>query len=267
MSRHFNHPTDDLLMDYVADTISDGGRLRVDEHLSECSMCVTHIRALWTLRDNFDSIWTTASAEQHNNLQLQMSIARAAEIAEQSRDPKIKAWIKSLERGAKIGIKLLMDRGKQVTGIAAGALPGSFEFEHRPRVAGVGSPGAEARVDEQILQASHHLAHDNAELAMQNLVEASLINSYATQSVNSIIYRLGKKYAEIVADSKRGSLTVKHWPIDLGANAEFVLLIPRDVTTAPRLATLKAVAGEDYVVAIFDEIGDGANDVIIGPDS
>jgi anti-sigma factor RsiW len=267
MSRIAIHPPQELLLDYIADQISDGGRLRVDEHLAECQPCARDVRALHRLRDQFEQTWTRWSADEHQRIYEQMNLLRAAELADETPDPRLKAWLKSLSTGAKIGVKLLLDRGKQIAGIAAGALPGSYEYEHRPRVAGVGSPGAEALLDSRISTAARLLKEDRVEAAMQEMMEASLINSYATQSVNSIIYRLGKKYAEIVADGRRASLMVKYWPHETGINAEFVLLLPKDGGQKPRYAPLRAVAGEEYAVAIFDDVGDGASDVIIGPDA
>lgn len=266
INRIANHPAFEHLLEYVAETISDGGRLRVDEHLADCALCTRDVRALWTLKDQFDEIWPAWNAEEQERIYRQMNLLEALD-AEHANNPRIASWLKALEKSTQIGVKILIDRGKQIAGLAAGVLPGSFEYEHRPRVAGVGSPGLEVAVDAKVKQANSLLAQGLTSEALKEYADASLINSYATQSANSILYRTGKKYAEIIADGRRGSILIKYWPQDSGVKAEFVLLLPKDEGKRPQLATLRAVQGEEYVVAVFDDVGDGASDVIIGPDA
>ena len=259
--QHLNEPA---LTAYVANEVDDTDRLAVDAHLSECDACVGRVRARLMVRDSFAEVWMSWSAEEHGRIARQLRMLQALDAEQRKLTPRAIQWLAAIADGTELAVKVLVDRGERVAGIAARLLPPSYEFEFRPVVTGVGSPAEEAQLDQKIVQSSAALAANQLELALSMLREVSHVNAMIAQSANSIIYRDNRKYAEVAADARRGSLLVKHWPVS-GAAADYVLLLPADITQTPALGVLAPVSGEEYLLASFDEFPNGACDLIIGP--
>ncbi|MBI5058191.1 hypothetical protein HZB60_00240 [candidate division KSB1 bacterium] len=259
-----NHLNDNILLAYVANEIADDVRISTDRHLSECDDCVRRVRALLALRGSFEEVWMSWSADEHARIARQLQLLQALNPATESLSKRAAEWLSAISAGAELAVSVLLHRGERVAGLAASSLPPAFRFEFHPAISGVGSPAEEALLDRMIADSSVALADHQTERALAALREVSHINAIVAQSASSIIYRDNRKYAEIVADGRRGSLMVKHWP---GPNpsAEYVLLIPADPTKLPALGVLAAVAGEEYLLAAFADFPDGACDVIIGP--
>jgi anti-sigma factor RsiW len=258
------HLNENVLTAYVAEEISDPDRLAIDLHLSECDDCVKRVRAMISLRESFDEIWTSWNAEEHARIKQQLRLLEGIESTKLPLSRRALSWIAKITDGTNIALKMLSVRAEQIAALAASALPPNFNFEVRAAISGVGSPEQEALLDRKLAEGNSALAANRADQAIKSLREASHMNAMIAQSASSIIYRESKKYAEVTIDARRGSLLVKHWPQG-DSKAEFVLLLPADPLQTPAIGAFTDVAGEGYRLATLDDYPDGACDLIIGP--
>ncbi len=259
------HPVEETLLAYIANQSTDEDRLKMDTHLADCPECSAHTRRLFALRADFDNIWNRWTASIHGQTAQQEQLD--ALLAEKGNPvvERARHWIAQISEGAELSLRILVDSGRRIATLAASALPESFEFEFRPAVAGVGSTAEDIKLDEHLQQSTMSLARNRLDDAVRELEKASKINPFVAQSAVSVLYRKGRKYAEVSADGRRGSVAIKYWPVDDGPQANFALLMPQVHTETPRVAELERVPGEEYFLAQFEDFRSGQFDLILGP--
>lgn len=258
-----SHPDEETLLLYVSDQASDQMSFEVAGHIADCRECLERARGLTHLRENFDSLWDSWTAEEHGSVGRQWRLATALEAAAGS-DPslagKVAASIKSLEQSAQIGLKVLLDRAKRLSALAAGSMPEGFGCTPRFAFAGVGAPDEQA--EEHLKRGAELLDRGEVEEAIAELEGAAKVDARLPQAASSEVQHGGQTKARIDADSRRGYLSVRFWPAEGEKAPELVVLMPEGRPEAARAAELLPVRGEDYLLAEFEELPTGQFEIL-----
>lgn len=120
------HPDLQALTRYILQESSDGERISVDEHLSDCDDCLEQLRVMRHIRMNFDSIWESWNAEEHGRSYKQWRMAKAIvqaeiapELAESTR-ARIRGLLERMNSsGMEIAVSLFLDKRKRMAVIAS----------------------------------------------------------------------------------------------------------------------------------------------------
>ncbi len=259
------HPIEDNLLAYVAERASDVDKIQIDTHLYDCLDCAQRVRILLTIKRDFDLIWEEWSAAEHGRLNVRPNYAAMLNLLAGPALEQAKAWLDRIQTEGKVAIQVLLDSGKRIATLAASAMPSGFEFELRPVIAGVGSGEDDLALEKHLHHGSALLASNLTDDAVRELEAAARINPFVAQSAVSVVYRSGKKYAEFTADSRRGTLSVKHWPVAGERRASMAMVLPQMQNDVPRIAELVAIPGEEYLLAQFEDFHSGRFELVLGP--
>jgi len=263
--KEMSHIDERLMLRYVSEKASDDEIISVDAHIVDCQECFMHLRALFHLHENFDSVWTSWTATEHGRVCRQWNTITALEEALKSKPTLAKSaknWVNSLDKGLDIFINAWIDRIKHLT-IAAGRwLPNGYSFEIRPIYMGIGDISDSDGVNDKLNKSSELLLHGEYDAAIKELDSIAKINARITQSVISEINRGNLKIGEVISDSRQGRISVKLWPKYIEAPPFFALLIPEGEPHAALLSEFEIVDDTEYLLAEFRDIDTGLFNII-----
>jgi hypothetical protein len=262
------HADDDVLLRCISGQARGEELLKVDTHMAECSLCRERFRALYYLSEHGESLSASWTAMEHGRAFRAWKLAGALEKTAR-KSPALAAgagkWVSALREGAGIAVKVLVDRAGKVASAAEEALPPGYGFELLPTFAGVGRGDAMNRVEDCLKKSSRLLSQDRTEEALRKLLEAGRIDARSPRAAVSEILFEDKPVLQVVADSRRGRISVKLRRPGPGAPPGFALLLSREREEEVLAAPFREVEGEDYMVAEFEEVASGAYNIEVEP--
>ena len=262
------HPDENTIFRYISDTASEKEHLQVDTHIADCSECLQQIRSLHFIRKNFEEVWRSWTAVEHGRVCRQWKLAKALEEATESSPSMtdlLKQWLVELKEGLEIGVQVLVDQAQKVASTAATVLPAGYEFELRPAYAGVGSPDEQTQLANHLKKSSSFLSHNKTEEALSELLEAVKIDARSPQAAVSEICREGDRILQMIVDSRRGCVSIKFWQGHQEKKPALAVLLPKDPDKKALIAQFKPLENEQYLLAAFGNLPDGAYSLQIGP--
>jgi uncharacterized protein (DUF924 family) len=259
-----------LAQDYVAERLADEARQAVDEHVSQCAVCLDRVRSLFQLRDQFDEVWAGWSAAEHRRLHQQWQLAEALAEA-RSAAPSIfrrvhqqlAQWLESAAAG--LSLAVLLDQTRRVACLAAAQLPAACRFTLHPAREGVGAGEELARLEELRQQGSALLAQHRSQDALARLVSAQGIDVRAVQGAISELSHEGTPLFQVVADGACGRVSVRHRLTQEGVLPAFALLVPLGPGEHARVAGFEPGEGPTQWIAEFRDVADGTYQLWFGP--
>ncbi len=255
------HLDDILMLQYISKQASEDERIEVDSHLAECSECLTQVKALAHIRDNFEAVWESWTAAEHGRVLRQWQLAVALEKLGESVPAlvqQIKSLFHRLETDAETCVKIWLDRVKILTTVAGRVMPQGHEFHLRPAAAGVGDDNIQSHIN----RASSFLSQEQVEEAVMALESSAEINVRTPQFAVSEIDGDAGRVAEVIVDSRQGRISVKLWHSSAEAKPSLVLLIPGRNITDTHVAEFEQVEDVEYLLAEFQDVPTGQFDVI-----
>lgn len=273
-----NHIDLQTLLRYVRHEVSDDDWLAVDEHLADCIHCLGRVRALRRLRTDFATIWESWTAEEHGRLYLQYRLAKA--ILDAEADPNFREsaksraleWLRKLgTNAADFAVGILLDGGKRIASVAS-EMPGTigraaqpYILQLQPMRLGVGSPDEMSQVEKHREKASAMLAQGRIAETIEHLQSAVEIDMRAAQGAILDIRHEKRLVGRIQVDSRRKSASLMYWPAPGQYPLRLAILLPREEDLPARLAELKPVEAADYLLAEFEDLGDGSYTLLLEP--
>ncbi len=262
-----NHLTENILIRYISDELSENEHIEVDTHIDCCQDCLERIQGLRILKDDFESIWDSWTADEHGRIYRQWQLMKAlkeAADASPSIYQKAAQWAQQLSAGIEAGLKVLVSNAKKAAIIVAEAMPEGYQFQLRPAYAGVASE--ERRVlEEHLNKSSTLLSQDKTDMALGELIEAVKIDARVAQVVLSEVYYEDNLRFHVAVNSHRSIIWIKCWPLEKQEPPSLAALLPKGIAKTISIRQFKPVEGERYLLAEFENVADGAYSVAVGP--
>jgi hypothetical protein len=262
------HPNDETAIRYFSGELTENEQLEIDGHVAGCDDCLSRMRALLYIRENFTSIWEKWSAAEHGRIYEQLHIIKAMlEITKKmpSMADQVVQCFRAAKEGLGIGAKVLLDGAKRIASFAPTALPAGYEFKFRVAYAGIGSPEEQAQLEDHLAKGSKLLSEDKVDHAVHELLKAGKIDARSPQAAVSEVRHEGRLMLQMIVDSNRRRISVKFWPQERMRNPAFAILLPEQVAIKPLIGEFKSVEGEEYILAEFVDVSDSMYFVQIGP--
>ena len=262
------HPDDETAIRYFSDEITEGEQLEIDGHVAGCADCLSRMRTLLYLRENFSSIWEKWSAVEHGRIYEQWHTIKAIlEITANmpSMAEQIVQCFRAAKEGLGVGAKVLLDRAKRIASSAPIALPAGYEFRFCVAYAGIGSPEEQAQLEDHLTRGSELLSRDNVDNAVDELLKAGKIDVRSPQAAVSEVRHEGRLMLQMIVDGRRGRISVKFWPEERKRNPAFAILLSKRGTIKPLITEFGSVEGEEYILAEFEDVSDSIYLIQIGP--
>jgi hypothetical protein len=259
-----NHPEQAVLFQYIADRLADETRWGFEAHLADCPACLTRVKTLKFLKENFEPIWSSWCAAHHGQAMQQWRLVQALAAKAQVAPhlvPFALRWLQQVSAGVEFSLQVLLDRGRRMAMTATQCLPVGSTFQLRPAFIGVG----ETALETHLKQSSVHLEHGRSDEAVTQLQQAVAINARATQSSVSQVMHRGKTRLELAVDSRRRQVLVKYWPDPTEPPPVFALLHFKGTDHIEAVMEFRRVEGELYLLAEFSDVPDGVWSLHIGP--
>jgi len=261
------HPPVDVILRSLSDEADEEDRIVVDSHVVDCLECRKKVKRLLHIRENFDSLWEGMNAVDHGRLFRKWRLAVALEEAAK-REPSLAAkaqhWLRAVTKGVDTVIKVLVDRERRIVAAAAEALPQEQEFVRHSAVAGVGTSEEQARIQDHLRRGSDLLARNQREQAVDELMKAVEIDARSPQAVTSQVVRRDDWVVQVVADSRRGRISVKYKTRAKGRGPSLAVLLHHQAGH-DLVAPFEAVESEGYDLAEFEDVPSGWYRIEIGP--
>lgn len=106
--------TSDILA-YISGNVSEGDSFRLETHLADCDECAKKVSRLNYIRENFDDIWDSLTAENLAKDLLELRLLES--IEETDLEPEIRhrviSWIKNSSRKAQVVMGFVVDASKR----------------------------------------------------------------------------------------------------------------------------------------------------------
>lgn len=262
------HPDEHSIQRYISSLVSEEEQLHIDTHLAECPVCSQRIQTLRYIRENFDSLWDSWTAGEHGRVYRQLQLVKTlTEIAtaKPSLAERLKQWLEQLGEGLEISTRVLLDRSRKIASVAAVALPRGYEFKLRPAYVGVGSPEEQTRLEDHLKKGSDLLSQGKIDEATGKLLEAVEINARYPQAAVSEIRQDERLLLQVIVESRRRKISVKYWPSEGQEPPILAVLLPKHSGIRASAAEFEPIEGEQYVLAEFAYLTDGAYSLQIAP--
>jgi hypothetical protein len=261
------HLDDELILDYTAERASESDQWAVESHATECADCLQRLRACRFLQQHFDAIWESWSAaeygllEQRRQLSAGMMHVVQAELLDPSLAQRARDWLQHAWDGTAMAFRLLIDEQKRIALAAASALPAAHAVATAPALEarlGMGvAAGTELQAArEQIARSAELFNRGETESAVRELLRTVEIDARLPQASRSQVTREGKRFVEVVVESRRREVYVKCWPAGDAFVPALALLLPLQADASPRPAALDQQE-EGLLVAEFSDVPDG----------
>ena len=169
------HPSENEILDYMSSSGSPEQEAKLEDHIAGCPDCLRRLRALASLRENFDSVWDSLTAEEYGRAYERSRLTVAPENAARQTDTpslaqQIEHWLARLEDTLHVALKAVLDPERGLAGLALAGAPGGLEFVLSPPAPGVGSRPA---VEKHLRKGSEFLSQAQPELALKELEAAA----------------------------------------------------------------------------------------------
>jgi len=256
------------LLQYLSGGMPEGEQIAVGTHLADCEACSEQLSSLVYIKENSGTVWEDLSAEEHGRTYRMWREVHALRIAAE-RSPaladKALRWLRNLGRSTELTLKALVDRGRKVASLAKGALPPGHGFELHPALSGVGSPEELNEVDKRLQKSSELLSQDQPESALSELLEAVKLDARSPQAAISQVCKNKTWVFQVVADSRRGRISIKAFGGKRKTAPAMALLICSQEEGCDLVAEFEPVEGESYTLAEFNELPSGTYRIAIEP--
>jgi len=247
-----------MMRRYLSANVSEGEQLEVDTHLAECPGCLHHIQMLRYLRENYDSLWDSWKASEHGHVYRQWRLVKALrEVAETrpSLANRLGLWLGELREGLEITTRVLVDRPRKVASLAVAALPFGYDLRFPLACAGVGSPNRQTEMEEHLRKGSVFLSEGRIDEATDELLKLREIDARYPQTAVSEVCCGGRVVMQIIADGRRGRISVKSWSCEDRRSPAVAILLPMRNEERVLVGEFETVEGEEYVLAEFEAHG------------
>jgi hypothetical protein len=222
--RNQDHLTTEDVRSYLREDVDEKKLLAMDSHLAECSDCMTWVRREFLLRKDFDELWRTWTAREHaeeiKRARLEEATARTGIAGETGR--QLSALLEDLSGNVAAILRILLDSSRK----SAEVLP-----SHLPDI----------------------LSHISTPLAFAPVT--SPVQILGAEEADSVIVEAeGPPRLRVTVDplarriSIQGEIMDEPWPL--------AVLLPADTGRA-MVEALRNPEGTDYLLAEFEEVGDG----------
>jgi hypothetical protein len=261
------HLDDELILDYTAERASESDQWAVESHATECADCLHRLRACRFLQQHFDAVWESWSAAEYGLLEQRRQLSAGlmhvvqAELLDPALAQRARDWLKHAWEGTAIAFRLLIDEQKRIALAAANVFPAAHAVATAPALEsrlGMGvAAGTELQAArEQFARSAELFNRGETESAVRELLRTVEIDARLPQAVRAQITREGRRFVEVVVESRRREVYVKCWP----AGDEFVpalaLLLPLQSDAPPRPAPLHPQE-DGLLLGEFSDLPDG----------
>jgi hypothetical protein len=257
---NMNHPSEIKIYQYINEAASKEDIYDIDRHMAECNECFERIRSLIYLKENFEDLWNTFSAEDIGHTARQMEKVKALQGSILRPVPVAAKDLISKPVNPILNLKLLFDDFRKVTALAKSYLSDGYSLFLNPIANGIGSAD-DTFIDNKRNQASTHLSNDDISGAIESLNEVSLLNPSAVRFSSATIVLAGEKVASIDADINMTRLQITYWVETERPNPVSVKLVSGENETVDSKKFSPADEG-DILVAEFFKIPNGSFTVI-----
>lgn len=242
-----SHLTQEQKLGYIANRLDEEASFVADEHLATCPQCAGSVRALRTLRHNFDQVWDALTAASHAQAYWRDRLAATLkDAAEEAPTPalreRIQRWLDRVHgkagAAAEVALNLILDSSRKVAQVASEGLEGlrqagsALRFELVPSVA-TGRPGG-------VIGEPTEAAPDKITVKAER-----------------------PPWAEVRVDSRIGKVSVllelqkEPWPL--------VLLQPKETEQVPMIGEFRRPEGMGFLLAEFEEVPGGEYLLLMEP--
>jgi hypothetical protein len=253
------HPSEDVVFRYVADQPSDEERLEVDLHMADCDACRQKVQAMLHLRTDFDAIWQSCTAAEFGRTYRQWRIAEALR-ARAAESPALvhraTEWLRRKATNVGVELRVFVDGARRIASAAA-QMPSGCAIELQMAYAGVGSPEEITRLKQHLQRSSEFLLQGRPEETARELLQAVRIDARCPQAAVAEILHEGKRVLYVIADSRRGRISVKAEDAPGWSAPSLAILLSASAEVPPRIAEFVSVEGETSTLAEFDDVKDG----------
>jgi hypothetical protein len=254
-----NCPEEAVILAYAAGRASEEEQIVVDEHVCLCMVCSARVRALLSLREDFDSVWDTWTAARHGNAHRAAIVAEALEKLAREKPSlaaRARSWLLDTCQGVgERTLRVLVDRAKGIALMAADVLPEGCALLRCSPVAGFGSPDKETQA--HLEQGGELLVRGQIAAAEREMEAAAAVDARLARAATCEVLRAGRRQAVACVDSTHGTLWIRVWPEKGLASPAFALMYSTQNPSGVHTAEFASVRGEDFVVAEFTNVPDG----------
>ena len=79
-----DHLSEELILRYVSNTVSEQEEVEIYTHLADCSECLQRVRTLRYIQENLDTLWDSWTADEHGRVYKEWREVKALREAEQT---------------------------------------------------------------------------------------------------------------------------------------------------------------------------------------
>lgn len=259
------HLNNDNFLRYISENPDVEESIRMDVHLAQCESCAEKMRAFFYIKDNFEDLWDTWSAEEHGRVYLKRTLLKAASDmgkASAISMKTLKEWLGRIDSRIGIAARFLIDTAGKVSAIVETGLSPQYGFRMRPVAAGVGTPDI-INIEEKIKAGEEKLRSGCADEALKLLAEVSSMDARLLQARVMDIYSGGKLKARLTVDSRKRKAGMLYWPENETDMPGILLLSAKDDNGPSLVAEFKKYQSDDHYVAEFGKLPNGEYNIFV----
>lgn len=269
MTGHLAHKQ---LLDYLFEEGPPEEMEHVSAHLDACPECRSRWLRLCQESRKVDNLIDSVTAAEFGRLvrKLQEAPVVTRGLASILRDTTVPdAIIQAAHRvlndiaeGSVLVVRGLLDHGRHVAALAGLQVPLGQEFQLRPAFAGIGDSDAVRQAEAGIASASSCLSRGDSAGALETLARVSGGNARVLEAVEAKAQAGGLSLWFTVASGRRQ--VVLTCSIQGGVKIpQAAVLVPLDAPEKRVVAPFERVEEEASAIAQFEDVPDGAFDLVL----
>lgn len=137
-----DHLKTESIIEYITDKMSEGDSFRLETHLADCDECAEKVYRLNHIRENFDEVWDSLSAENlaRDLFEIRLLESLVKANLKQETLKRVQSWVDNFFQKTHIVIGIAVDKSKKSVRILQDAIEEMRALGQIPSYVPVGEP-------------------------------------------------------------------------------------------------------------------------------